>query len=74
MSLYPDNISRLSSTNDDDSAVRTCKGEFQLPVASPSLMQEMVTMMRISVVAYTYVVSSVSSAFDGAEGAARLLP
>lgn len=29
---------------------------------------------RISVVAYTYVVSSVSSAFDGAEGAARLPP
>jgi len=55
-------------------AVRTCKGESRLPVASPSLMQETVTMTRISVVAYTYVVSSVSSAFDGAEGAAKLPP
>lgn len=32
-------------------AARTCKGESQLPVASPSLMQETVTMTRISVVA-----------------------
>lgn len=49
--------------------------EFHLPVASPSVSPRCARQwLRISVVAHTYLISSVSSAFDGAEDAARLPP
>lgn len=68
-------ISRARCSLLTDSETRElCRDESQLPVASPSFIQETATMTRISVVEYTYVLSSISSAFDGAEGAARLPP
>lgn len=56
-------------------ALATSGGEFHLPVASPSVSPRGARQwLRISVVAHTYLISSVSSAFDGAEDAARLPP
>lgn len=73
--MYPDNnilsVSFPYSIDGKTTNVNKARTSLQLPVASPSFMQETATMARISVVdVYIRRIASVSSAFDGTESAA----